>query len=455
MFEIESTKIIHSTSDKNFVIANEADIISRLRDISSKGKSELEEKHEELQFAKLTTKKPIVPKSEGGESSQTVVSNTESEDVSRIEFSAQKEESNISIVHPNDMGALSEQEKKRNEQMAMRERLASKYGKRSNFAGIGNRMSNNIADPRGAMDATTARERSVASRKPVERPVGIGSGGAVQTSGSAPMQSNMRNRTPVPMQTFGNGSTNNAEIEIQIVREGQKENAEKSTEDFMAELKARINKTEEKVQKVEELKEHNVTSDGEINVIKTDNVAEEIYSRQKDEEKEKEIAEILKKRQEDLKKYEPMRKKEEASGGFKPPKKQAGEGRKWLIVLVAVLAISIFCGLRANGYAFDEYGFQTAKVNQLTGEVMEQDISGISCLFSSFTVDSVTMFPPVFNSKVFFTAFGTVFGICAVVVLLVWSSADTKKRNRDGKEHGDSKIATKHDIKVYQQMFMD
>ena len=251
MFEIESTKIIHSTSDKNFVIANEADIISRLRDISSKGKSELEEKHEELQFAKLTTKKPIVPKSEGGESSQTVVSNTESEDVSRIEFSAQKEESNISIVHPNDMGALSEQEKKRNEQMAMRERLASKYGKRSNFAGIGNRMSNNIADPRGAMDATTARERSVASRKPVERPVGIGSGGAVQTSGSAPMQSNMRNRTPVPMQTFGNGSTNNAEIEIQIVREGQKENAEKSTEDFMAELKARINKTEEKVQKVE------------------------------------------------------------------------------------------------------------------------------------------------------------------------------------------------------------
>jgi hypothetical protein len=65
------------------------------------------------------------------------------------------------------------------------------------------------------------------------------------------------------------------------------------------------------------------------------------------------------------------------------------------------------------------------------------------------------MFPPVFNSKVFVTAFGLVFGICAVVTLLVWSSADTKKRNRDGKEHGDSKIATAHDIKVYQQMFMD
>jgi hypothetical protein len=70
-----------------------------------------------------------------------------------------------------------------------------------------------------------------------------------------------------------------------------------------------------------------------------------------------------------------MRKKEEASGGFKPPKKQASGAKKWIVIAIAILAISTFCGLRANGYAFDEYGFNTARVNQLTGEVMQQDIS--------------------------------------------------------------------------------
>jgi len=412
MFELESTKIIHSTSDRNFVIENETDIVAKLRDISAKGKSDVEEKHEELQAVKLTSKKPVIEKSGGSDGESAVVT---------------KDENKSEIV--------SEQEKKRNEQMAMRERFANKYGKRSNFTGINNRMNNDMADPRGTMSPKDARKRMV------QRQRGGGSMG-----GST-------NVVPIPMQTFG--STNNAEVELQIVREGQEENAVKSTEDFTAELKARINKIEEKVQKVEELKEHNVTSDGEINVVKTDNVAEEIYSRQKNEEREKEIAEILKQRQEDLKKYEPMRKKEEASGGFKPPKKQASGAKKWVIIAVAILAISTFCGLRANGYAFDEYGFNTTSVNPLTGEVIQQDISGMGCLFSSFTVDSVSMFPPAFNSKVFFTAFGLAFGICAVFTLLVWSSADTKKHNRDGKEHGDSKIATAHDIKVYQQMFMD
>lgn len=377
MFELESMKIIHSTSDRNFVIENEADIVAKLRDISARGKSDIEEKHEELQAVKLTNKKPVIEK---------------------------KDENKSEIVE-------------RNEQTAMRERLANKYGKR------------------GAMSPKDVRERMVQRQR--------GGGG---TGGST-------NVVPTSMPTFG--SANHTEVELQIVREGQNEDTVKSDEDFMAELKARINKTEEKVQKVEELKKHNVASDGEINVIKTDNIAEEIYSRQKDEEREKEIAEILKQRQEDLKKYKPMRKKEEASGGFKPPKKQARGAKKWTVIAICVLGFSLFCGFRANGYCFDEYGSQPTKINQLTGEVEAPNISSLSCLFSSFTVESVTMFPPVFNSEVFFTAFGMAFSICAVAVLLIWSSADTKKRNRDGKEHGDSKIATYHDIKAYQQMFMD
>jgi len=177
--------------------------------------------------------------------------------------------------------------------------------------------------------------------------------------------------------------------------------------------------------------------------------------RNPDAEKEKEIAEILKKRKADLEKYAKERAEKEKSAGFTKQKKPMTSFQKWLIAIGVVLLLATFLGLRANGYVFDTYGVNEVTVNVLTGESTEVKVSGIGALFSSFTVESVTMFAPVFNAKVFFEAFLLVAGIGGVVLFLVWSANDTKKKNRDGKEHGNSRIATKADIRNYQKHFMD
>lgn len=465
MFDIEATKVIHKTSREIKVIESEADVIANLRALSER-KKDFEERQKQIDEIKAKKPEPIsapvtddvrdealkevakiVPKEEPKANVKPEVKPVQDEPL------VDKDEPRLPVTHKSDNApkapvsdyamrkpvAPAEQypEDARIDtlQEARKENPLSKYERKSSIVAPEDIGKPDIKDERRRI--TRERLQKLYGKDTATRGGNFTgeTGGNIQKSSDIPVSAPVKDEP--------------------LIIVNSDENKVKTKEDFEKELKERISKMQNNVQKVEELKEHTQSADGDINTIKTDDVAEEIYSRNKDENKEEEIARILNQRKADLKKYEPMRRANEKKASFAKPKKQMSGAKKWLLAIGVALLFCVFCGLRANGYCYDTYGDCTPTYNAFTGEYETIEVSGMSCLFSSFTVDSVTMIPPVFNSKVFGTAFGITFGICGVAILLIWSSADTKKRNRDGKEHGDSKIMSPSAIKRYQKMFMD
>lgn len=457
MFEIEQAKIIHRQEGKNFTIETEADVIANLRAISEKKKQTLEERNDYMQSLKEKRISEIAEAKEKIEE-QPIAYKYELDDTpDDVRYDDEPDMDNAPDFDDEpDLGGMPDFEEPSGMDVPMTEPALMEKPVRTA------REEMPIAKPEVADDVRKAelqedkkqlqRERLLAKygRKPNGSGNFSGSTGGVNQSSSAPMSSAMAgmNRRGV-----GNGAMQTFSVDIDY--DIPEEKHEKTREEFEAELKARIKQTEERVQKVEELKEHSVSSDGGMDVVKTDDVAETLEERNKDENKKEEIERILKQREAELKKYEPLRTANEKKASFSKPKKQLTGGKKWLIACAVALAFCVFCGMRANGYCYDTYGDCSSTYNHFTGEYETVSVSGLGCLLSSFTVDSVSLFPPVFNAPVFGTAFGVSFGVCAVAILLIWSGMDTKKRNRDGKEHGNSKIMSPTAIKKYQRMFMD
>lgn len=470
MFDIEATKVIHKTSREIKVIESEADVIANLRALSER-KKDIEERQKQIDEIKAKKPEPIsapitddvrdealkevakiVPKEEPKVEVKPKVKPVQNKPLA--DKVVDKDEPTLPVANKSDntptvsvsdymthratapMEQYSEDARIDTLQEERKENPLSKYERKSSIVAPEDIGKPNIKDERRRI--TRERLQKLYGKDSVSKSGNFTgeTGGSIQKSSTAPVSAPVKDEP------------------LKIVNSSD-ENKVKTKEDFEKELKERINKMQNNVQKVEELKEHTQSADGDINTIKTDDVAEEIYSRNKDENKEEEIARILNQRKVELKKYEPMRKANEKKASFAKPRKQMSGAKKWLLAIGVALLFCVFCGLRANGYCYDTYGDCTPTYNAFTGQYETIEISGISCLFSSFTVDSVSFFPPVFNGKVFGTAFGTTFGICGVAILLIWSSADTRKRNRDGKEHGDSKIMTPYAIKRYQKMFMD
>jgi len=429
MFDIDAVKVIHKTENEDVYLANTGDAIANLRSIGRQTQEKINEYNQRLQANRKERLRL--------------------EEMDRLDGKPQNEEPKTDIISmTSNFDKVVEEEK---QQSLERERKRREMYNRFN---------------KEREERTKIIPDDIKKEEIFDRDIPKDAENIPKEPKNIPVRHRMskedrprRDEEIKEMQTFSFSEEDLKEMaenktdELVVVKDEPENEIQESEADFLAELKSKTKVIEQDVKRIEDIEERKPKE--EIESTKVETISGEIYSRDRDEEKEKEIASLLKERQAEIEKYEKIRKMTEKSKGFAKPKKQMTSGMKWMIAIGVVILIALFCGFRANGYAYDTYGAVAREVNTLTGEVTEIKISGIGCLFSSFTVESVSMFVPVFNGKVFAEAFLLVAGIGAVAVFLIWSSNDTKKKNRDGKEHGNSRIATPADIRRYQKHFMD
>lgn len=166
------------------------------------------------------------------------------------------------------------------------------------------------------------------------------------------------------------------------------------------------------------------------------------------------------------------KKKEEDSP--KPAKKKAGKKKapaskidtedpkfKLIMIAVVICVFSIVLAVKANSAWVMLYGIPSSESATLPGfgTVMSspkiEEPNFIVCLMTSFTDPNVGIRMGMLSGKTFFGTFFTVAAICALVYFFIWTDQDAKKRQRDGHEHGFKKLATKTDIKKYQEKYME
>lgn len=112
---------------------------------------------------------------------------------------------------------------------------------------------------------------------------------------------------------------------------------------------------------------------------------------------------------------------------------------KVIMGAVAAVAAGIYFGLEANSYYL-----ANAKRNP----------TWLNCTFG-WLADPPTIRLSPFYSDIFFGAFACTVFIVGAILLLMWDSASGKKRRREGKEHGASRLATPSDFRKFQKRFMD
>lgn len=441
MFDVSAIKVIHNTEDESVYLENTGDAIANLRSLGKHTQDKINEYDQKL---KANRKERL-----------------KLEKMAKLDDEPKEEEETPLIDLTSNFDDVIEKEKRLSEERERRRKeMFARFEEKQKPVISDISIKEDLEDvkPKEPKEETRELKRETErelKREPERESV------EEEIPARRPVRHRMEKKPneDMEMMTLGLSEEELKEIEknepsedLTIIDGEEKIEKEIENDTFLEELKKRTENLEKDVEKVERLEE---SKKPDTETKKVDAISEELKMRNPDAEKEKEIAEILKKRKADLDRYAKERAEKEKSAGFTKQKKPMTSFQKWLIAIGVVLLLAVFLGLRANGYVFDTYGVNEVTVNVLTGESTEVKVSGIGALFSSFTVESVTMFAPVFNAKVFFEAFILVAGIGGVVLFLVWSANDTKKKNRDGKEHGNSRIATRADIRSYQKHFMD
>lgn len=125
----------------------------------------------------------------------------------------------------------------------------------------------------------------------------------------------------------------------------------------------------------------------------------------------------------------------------KPKESQPSIVPKLLIAGGASVAAGIWFGIEANSYFIANADKKPTGMQCTFGWIMQYDTLKINL-------------SPLYGD-IFFTAFGIVVFIMAVIIFFVWDSSAGKKRRREGKEHGDGRLATPSDFKKFKSRFMD
>jgi hypothetical protein len=128
---------------------------------------------------------------------------------------------------------------------------------------------------------------------------------------------------------------------------------------------------------------------------------------------------------------------------FAKPKEEKPFSRKLKMAAIVDMIISGFFGIQANSY------FNYCVANR------KKAPSGFGAAFGWLTESDMPTALDPFNSEIFISAFGMIFVIVAIVMLLAYSSADTKKRSRVGHEHGAARLGTSTDFKKFKSRFME
>lgn len=126
---------------------------------------------------------------------------------------------------------------------------------------------------------------------------------------------------------------------------------------------------------------------------------------------------------------------------FSAPTKKKSFLFKLIVFLIACSGVGTFVGVEANSYFF----YKGGKVD-----------STLACAWSwMIEYDKMpTTISPI-NSEVFWTSFFVGFGLLGIIGLFIWLDNDSKKRSRVGHEHGNARLGTKRDFKIFKRKFMD
>lgn len=124
----------------------------------------------------------------------------------------------------------------------------------------------------------------------------------------------------------------------------------------------------------------------------------------------------------------------------KPKESQPSMKPKLIILSTAVIGISSYFGVEASSYYMRHHN----------------DDATLTPMKSAFAwlMDMPEMYFPI-HWETFFTTFLLIAFIAAVAVFFMWDSSEGKKRRREGKEHGDGRLATPTDFKKFKGRFMD
>ncbi len=115
--------------------------------------------------------------------------------------------------------------------------------------------------------------------------------------------------------------------------------------------------------------------------------------------------------------------------------------KKLLIMALVCCAVGVFGGVYANSFWVSKNG------------VVE---SSLSCAFSwLMEFDTLPVSVSPLDMSAFMAGFGVWGGIMALIMFFSWDSSQRKKRNRDGKEHGDAKLMNSSGFKKYRNRFME
>lgn len=128
---------------------------------------------------------------------------------------------------------------------------------------------------------------------------------------------------------------------------------------------------------------------------------------------------------------------------FAKPKEEKPFSKKLKMAAIVDAIISGFFGIQANSY------FNYCIANR------KKAPSGFGAAFGWLTKSDMPTALDPFNPEIFISAFGMIFVIVAIVMLLAYSSADTKKRSRVGHEHGAARLGTSTDFRKFKTRFME
>lgn len=133
----------------------------------------------------------------------------------------------------------------------------------------------------------------------------------------------------------------------------------------------------------------------------------------------------------------------------------------FIIAVVITLVVSAVISLKANTYWYQQYGqyvVESANIESFNTNVAttHPEPDAMTCLLQGLMVEGgLDLNPSHFSIKTMLGVFGIVVGIVGCAGLLIWTTQASNRDMRVGSEHGNRHLASKSEIKQYQNKYME
>lgn len=120
-------------------------------------------------------------------------------------------------------------------------------------------------------------------------------------------------------------------------------------------------------------------------------------------------------------------------------------GQKLVPYIIFSLLVSSLFGVKSNSY----YNYKLQFMDY------PEQLRPTDCIIGWIATDNIPVTLMPFNPAVFFTSFGVLLAISAIVSFLIFSKNEEKEKARVGHEHGSARLSTRKDFMQYRQKFME